>query len=421
MARIKAFRGVRYSKARVNYSDVVTQPYDKISPELLDAYYERSPYTTARLIRNKSADPYAAAAAELNSWLKAGVLAQDERPAIYAYHQTYQLGGEKKIRQGFIALAGLEEFSRKIILPHEKTLSKPKADRLKLLRAARTHFGPIFMLYADPQKKIETLLKSAVEKEPDETAVDHFGGAHSLWKIEDEKIISQISRIMADQQLLIADGHHRYETSCDFARENGITLGAENPLGYTMAALVNTADEGLTVLPTHRMLHGLKNFTEADFLQKCAGYFEARPHHSLEHTLKAMREKRERICLGFYAGGALFYELVLKAPQVMAEAGQGRSAAWQKLDVAVLHALVLEKILGLTKEKQEAQENIAYIRTAHRAFEQVHAGKEQAVFFLNSATVEQTYAVVLAGDVMPQKSTDFYPKPLSGMVFYQLP
>jgi uncharacterized protein (DUF1015 family) len=417
MARVKAFKGIRYAKTKVNYSDVVTQPYDKISPELLETYYERSPYTAARLIRNKSADPYAAAAAELNRWLEEGVLAQDAQPAIYAYHQVYQLGGEKKIRKGFSALVGLEEFSQKIILPHEKTLSKPKADRLNLLRATKTHFGQIFMLYADPQKQLEALLQSAIEREPDETAVDHFGDAHLLWKIEDAGIIRQVSRIMADKQLLIADGHHRYETSCNFARENGAVPGTENPLGYTMATLVNTADEGLTVLPTHRMLRGLADFSEADFLNKCAEYFETRSHHSLEHTLKALQEKRAQNCLGFYAGGALFWELTLKDPRIMSETG--RSAAWQKLDVAVLHRLVLEKILGLSPEQQ--QENITYIRTAHSAFEQAHAGKEQAAFFLNNTTVEQIYATVLAGDIMPQKSTDFYPKLLSGMVFYRLP
>lgn len=424
MARIKAFCGIRYNKTKVNYSDVVTQPYDKISPELLTAYYERSPYTTARLIRNKSAEPYQAAAAELQNWLKEKILLPDAVPAIYAYHQEYQLNGEKKVRKGFIALVGLEDFSKKIILPHEKTLAKPKADRLNLLRATKTHFGQIFLLYQDPQKQIEALLSTATAGEPEETAVDHFGDTHLLWKIEDQKIIQQVSTLMTDKQLLIADGHHRYETSCNFAKENNIALGSESPYGYTMATLVNASDEGLTVLPTHRMLHGLTDFQEEAFLQKCAEYFEIKSHRSLEHTLEAMQEKRAQICLGFYSGKSLFYELTLKDLKIMAalsgSAGVEKSAAWQKLDVAVLHTLILEKILGITKAQQETQENINYIRTAHSAFEQVLAGQEQTVFFLNPTTVEQTYATVLAGDIMPQKSTDFYPKLLSGMVFYQI-
>jgi len=315
---------------------------------------------------------------------------------------------------------GLEDFSKKIILPHEKTLAKPKADRLNLLRATRTHFGQIFFLYNDPDKQIEALLQDAVSAGPDETATDHFGDTHTLWKISDENIISTVSKLMAGKQLLIADGHHRYETSCNFARENGVEPGTESPYGYTMATLINTADEGLTVLPTHRMLHGLTDFSETAFLEKCGQYFTVQPHHSLEHTLKAMQEKREQICIGFYTGQPLFYELTLKNPQIMAELAADKSAAWQKLDVAVLHTLILEKILGITKDKQEAQENINYIRTAHSAFEQVLNGKEQAVFFLNNTTVRQTYDTVLAGDIMPQKSTDFYPKLLSGMVFYQI-
>ena len=423
MARIKAFRGIRYNKEKINYSDVVTQPYDKISPELLDAYYERSPYTTAKLIRNKAAEPYQAAAAEFQNWLEQKILLQDEQPAIYAYQQTYKINGEPKTRQGFVALVGLEDFAQKIILPHEKTLAKPKADRLNLLRATRAHFGQIFFLYSDPQKKVDALLQAAVNKEPDETAVDHFGDTHTLWKIDDANIIQEVSAVLADKQLLIADGHHRYETSCNFAQENGAALGAESPYGYTMATLVNLEDDGLTVLPTHRLVHGLAGFSEAEFLKKAAEYFDIAPQHALEHLLKALQDQRAagKISLGFYAGQSLLYELTLRDPAVMAKLAADKSSAWRQLDGAALHTLVLENILGLTKEQQEAQENLTYIRTAHSAFEQVLNGQEQAAFFLNSTTVQQTYATVLAGDILPQKSTDFYPKLLSGLVIYKIP
>ncbi|MDR1452692.1 MAG: DUF1015 domain-containing protein [Candidatus Margulisbacteria bacterium] len=423
MARIKAFRGIRYNKEKINYSDVVTQPYDKISPELLDAYYERSPYTAAKLIRNKAADPYQAAATELQNWLNDKILLQDEQPAIYAYQQTYKINGEPKTRRGFVALVGLEDFAKKIILPHEKTLAKPKADRLNLLRATRAHCGQIFFLYSDPQKKVEALLQNALNSAPDETAVDHFGDTHTLWKIDDAKIIQAVSAVLADKQLLIADGHHRYETSCNFAQENGAALGAESPYGYTMATLVNMEDEGLTVLPTHRLAHGLAGFSEAEFLKKAAEYFDLTPRHALEHLLNALQEQRAagKISLGFYAGQSLLYELTLRDPSVMAKLAANKSEAWRQLDVAVLHTLVLENILGLSKEKQEAQENLTYIRAAHSAFEQVLNGQEQAAFFLNSTTVQQTYATVLAGDIMPQKSTDFYPKLLSGLVIYKIP
>jgi uncharacterized protein (DUF1015 family) len=420
MARIKAFNGLRYNKDKVDYSAVVTQPYDKISQELRDKYYERSPYSAVRLILSKAQDPYLDAQKNLHDWLQGKIILQDKEPSIYAYHQEYQTDGIKKVRRGFIAGVGLEYTNKKIILPHEKTLSKPKADRLNLLKATKTHFGQIFLLYKDTEKKIYSLLAPFTAQEPDETVVDDFQDTHKLWKISDPATIANIAAIMRDKQLLIADGHHRYATSCTFAEENGVKPGEEGAFGYTMATLINMDDEGLTVLPTHRMVHGLAHFSSAEFLKNCQTYFDVKPTPDLDQTLKAIEQHRTDNIFGFY-DGKQFCTLTLKSLATMDELiGTAQSKEWKSLDVAVLHTVIMEKLLGISKEKQDAQENISYIRTAYSAYNQVKSGKEQAVFFMNYTSVQEVYAVAQNGEVMPQKSTDFYPKLLSGMVMYNI-
>ncbi len=421
MVRIKPFKGVRYNTEKVKMSDVVTQPYDKISDELRAEYYSRSQYTTAKLIKNNAADPYQAAATDFKSWQENGILKEEEKPAIYAYYQEYQIDGVKKVRKGLISLVGLETFDKKIIFPHERTLSGPKVDRLNLMRATNASFGQIFMLYSDQEKKINGLLDAAIAGRPaDELAVDHFGDTHKLWKIDDEKLIGQVTALMADKTLLIADGHHRYDTACNFARENGQEPGTEGAFAYGMMTLINMDDEGLTVLPTHRLVYALADFSETTFLQKAEPYFAVTVKDSLADIQQAMAAQREQNVIGFYAG-AKYYLLALKNSAAMDELiGERHSVYWKKLDVAVLHTIIMEKILGISQEKQAAQTNLAYVRSAEKAVESVKSGKYQGLFLLNYTDVHQVEAVATAGDVMPQKSTDFYPKLLSGMVFYKI-
>ncbi len=420
MARIKPFRGIRYNPEKVKYDAVVTQPYDKISPDLQEKYYSQSEYTTAKLIKNKSDSPYQEAADFFKKWLQEGVLLQDDRPSLYAYYQKYKVNGQPKIRKGFVAMVGLEEYSKKIILPHERTLSKPKADRLNLLRATHANLEQIFLLYADPDKKINKLLEFYSAEEPTVKADDHFGDTHLLWQIDNPEVITEVINFMSDQQLFIADGHHRYETACNFARENGVALGQDHPCGYCLATLINMEDEGLTVLPTHRLLHSLPDFNEQELLKKCAEYFKISEAKDLQACLKTMSEISGKNAYGFYAGNK-YYTLELSHQEVMEKLiGKEHSADWKKLDVAVLHTVILEKILSISKEKQAAEENINYIRTADKGVEQVTKKQKQAIFLLNPTGVHQVRDVALAGDVMPQKSTDFYPKLLSGMVFARL-
>lgn len=419
MVRIKPFNGLRYNKEKVKYSDVVTQPYDKISAELLDEYYKRSEYTTAKLIRNKAADPYTDAAKNLTDWKNENILIKDEKPCIYAYHQQYTIDGVTKVRKGFVAAVGLEEISAKVILPHERTLSKPKADRLNLLRATHTHFGQIFFLYKDHKKVVNNILAEVTTQAPDEVAVDHFGDTHTLWKVEDTAVIAKISEFFKDKQLLIADGHHRYETSCNFARENQ-QMGGEGLYSYTMGTLINMEDDGLTVLPTHRLLHGLENFSAEAFISSAEKYFQITVAPDLHSTLTEMAKQANKNTFGFYAGKQ-FYVLTFKSASVMDEfIGQEHPQEWKTLDLAVLHTVILEKLFGISKEKQASQDNLNYVRSVQSAVDRVNTGSEQCLFLVNYTPVAAVEAVAQAGDVMPQKSTDFYPKLLSGMVMYTM-
>lgn len=421
MARIKPFKGLRYNVKKVQMDDVVTQPYDKISDELRATYYARSEYTTAKLIKSKAADPYQDAAENLKKWLSEDILKEDETPAIYAYYQEYQINGEKKIRKGFISLVGLETFDKKIIFPHERTLAGPKIDRLNLMRATNASFGQIFMLYSDKEKKINNLLDMAINGRPaDALAIDHFDDTHELWKITDSKLIAEVVDLMADKTLLIADGHHRYDTACNFARENGEEPGSEGAFAYGMMTLINMDDAGLTVLPTHRLVYGLDNFEAEDFLKRAETYFEVTEKASLAQLQQAMAKQLSQNVIGFFADQK-YYCLRLKESQLMAKlVGDQHSDSWQKLDVAILHTIIMEELLAISKEKQTDQTNIAYVRSAEKAVESVNAGKYQALFLLNYTDVHEVQEVAAAGDVMPQKSTDFYPKLLSGMVFYKI-
>lgn len=420
MARIKPFTGIRYNQEKVEFSAVVTEPYDKIDDKLLKKYYQQSPYSTARLVKNNSADPYQEAAKTLQNWLAEKILVSDTKPMLYAYNQEYKVDGNLKVRKGFICLVGLEDYSKKIILPHERTLTKPKADRLNLMRATQSNLEQIFLLYSDKAKAVNKILEKYTSKPAQEIATDHFGDKHKLWLVNEDKDIQLISQIMTEKQLFIADGHHRYETSCAFARENGQEPGTEGKYAYRMATLVNMDDEGLTILPTHRLLHGL-NFSEDKFLADAKKYFEITKLANIETLLKEMATKQDGNTFGFYAGKNFYLLNYKRSQETDSFVEQGHSQAWRKLDVAILHTIVLEKILGINKEKQAAQENITYMRYIPEALNLINNKSEQAVFFLNPTKIDQVAEVALAGDVMPQKSTDFYPKLLSGMVFYKIP
>ena len=285
MARIFPFRGLRYNPSKVNLSEVVTQPYDKISPAMQDRYYGASPYNLVRVILGKPEagdsereSVYTRAAASVEQWLTDGVLAADDEPSLYLYTQTFRVPGDSSgavlERRGFIALGQLEDYEQKVVFRHEQTLSKPKADRLNLLRSTQTHFGQLFMLYSDPAAEIDAVLRQSGP--PTAEVRDEYDVLHRMWRVSDPDVIQAVQAKMADKKLIIADGHHRYETALNYRNEMRQQMGARSsePYERVMMTFVNMEAPGLVILPTHRVVFGLENFSIFETVAKLQANFE---------------------------------------------------------------------------------------------------------------------------------------------------
>ncbi|MCL4522966.1 MAG: DUF1015 domain-containing protein [Acidobacteria bacterium] len=440
MAEIFPFAAWRYNPARVKWESVLTQPYDKITPEMQQRYAaldSNNLIAVEKGIAQPDDSPannvYTRAAAKLEEWARANVLVQDPVPAIYAYSQEFQLPGGKarRIRRGFIALGRLEDFSAGVIYRHEQTLSAPKADRLELLRHTRAQTGQLFMLYSDPAKRIDALLAEAAHTPPATELRDEYNVVHRLWPITDKADIARITATMAEQKIVIADGHHRYETALAWRDECRAKLGSDNPDApweRAMMTFVNAQAEGLTILPTHRVVANVPGFDFAAFRRLLEPHFDwyAYPFADAAERATAWEDFRkdyvargkERRALGLYAGLGAFYLFLLRKDANLGDLLPGVSAAQRGLDVVLLHRFVLEKGLGITAAAVVAEKNIRYVREAEEALVAVDAGAAQMVFLLQPVHVQQMFEIALGGEVLPQKSTDFYPKMLSGIAIY---
>jgi len=441
--KVFPFRGVRYNPAEVGrLDDVVTQPYDKIDTSLQRTYYDRHACNFVRIIRgldesddNERENKYTRAAAFLESWLTDGILVLDEKPAIYAYHQEYNTpGGERLVRKGFVALGGLEDFSEGGVKPHERTLAGPKADRFKLMMQTGAQFGQIFMLYSDPEMRINRMLDHAIGGlDPLIEVVDDFGETHRLWAITDPKIARQIAEEMENRPVFIADGHHRYETSLEVRnkmREAGRRCEGAESFENRLMTFVNLDDRGLTVFPTHRLVYNVESESVLSLVERAGDLFDVQEfpiadniQDALDTLLDRMRETgRSTNAIGLYLGGAdRFVLLSLRDKQALNRATGGSGCeAWNSLDVNVLHVLLMDRLLGVTTADLENQTKVNYERHAVDAVGAVQSGKYQLCFLLNPTRVEQVRDVAAAGEKMPQKSTDFYPKLLSGLVMMKM-
>jgi uncharacterized protein (DUF1015 family) len=442
MARIYPFRAVRYNPSLVRLDDVVTQPYDKITPAMQQAYYQRSVYNLVRIILGLPElfdepgvnDVYTRAARDFEEWRLAGILFQESEPCIFAYSQRYAAPGAKnqvRERRGFIALGALHEYSQNVVFRHEQTLSKPKSDRLNLLRSTHAHFGQIFMLYSDPGMTADKLLFSATAS-PEIDVTDEYGVSHRVWKISDPNTINLVLGAMEDKKLIIADGHHRYETALSYSKERAprsIPSTERNPAnttpqpGYPEAAammtFVNMDSGGLTILPTHRVVFGLTNFVPAEFLERAREFFEIAPVavSDSEEPTQALAGVQGTAFIAVTRAGR--YCLVAK-PAAVAQALKEIPERQRRLDLTQLHSLLLERILGITPEAIREQRNLRYLRDAGEAIDQVSRGEADVAFLTNPVTLGQLREVAFAGEVMPQKSTDFYPKLLSGLAIYAM-
>jgi uncharacterized protein (DUF1015 family) len=443
MARIYPFRAWRYNPGMVRAEDVVTQPYDKISPAMQQSYYQRSPQNLVRIILglpelfdSAGNNVYTRAADSFNEWRTEGVLAQDNEPSVYAYSQRYEVPGEPgkfQERRGFIALGGVEDYSHGIIFRHEKTLPKAKSDRLNLLRATCAHFGQIFMLYSDPGQTAETLL-FANPSTPDIEVTDEYGVLHRVWKISEPGTINMLLSAMQDKKLIIADGHHRYETALNYSKEHapGSAVPLERSTGslpqpsYPEAAVmmtfVNMDAPGLTILPTHRVVHGLEKFETAEFLKRAEQYFNVQAVPATSDTTGIMKQLAEagKNGVSFIAVTRAGRHLLTAKKAAIEARLTDQPERQRRLDVVQLHSVVLEDVLGISQQAVLDQSHLRYVREASDAIQQVRSGDADVAFLMNPVTLGQLREVAFAGDVMPQKSTDFYPKLLSGLTIYAL-
>ena len=432
MADILPFRALRYDLQRVAASRVATQPYDKITPAMQQLYYEASPYNLVRVILgrretddNTTNNVYTRAAAYARHWRKEGVLRQDSLPSVYACSQAFTApSGARFERRGFIALGRVEDYAAKVVFRHEQTLAKPKADRLDLLRATRVHYEQLFLLYEDTGE-IDGLLSSGCAATPTIDVADEYGVAHRVWQISDSAVIKSVQDRMRDKKLVIADGHHRYETALNFrdeCRAAAPAVDAQAPYEFVMMTFVNMNDPGLLVLPTHRLVHSLKSFSVDEFQSSSRNFFEVEEIDPALDAARATAILRER----GRAGTALLAitanrAFVLQSPKPAgAKFFAGLSVRQQSLDVVQLHKCLLEGVLKLSEESIRNQQNLAYLREGSEALGQVRKGAADIAFLMNPCRVPQVRDIAFAGEVMPQKSTDFYPKLLSGLTAYAL-
>ncbi|MFB3815557.1 MAG: DUF1015 domain-containing protein [Terriglobales bacterium] len=437
MAQLFPFRAFRYNPARVRLADVVTQPYDKISPAMQERYYAASPGNLVRIVLGKREpgdsehnNVYTRAAACFHDWRRNGIFRQDDAPSFYAYSQRFVVpgtSGPEYERHGFVGAGRLEEYDAGVIFRHEQTLSAPKADRLNLLRATGAHFEQIFMLYSDPARRLDSLLFASAA-EPDIHVEDEYGVRHCLWKVSDAEIVGQVQAFMRDRRLIIADGHHRYETALNYrnerrahAAEAGCPPNPDAPYERMMMTFVNMDAEGLVILPTHRVVFGLPQFDVVGTVERLRPYFgvDLLPERVTPESavrLLAQKGADTTALLAVTAAG----DFILEARDGAADALMaGLSPRQRRLDVAKLHKIVLEHVLGICEEDIRHQKHINYVREAREAIERVREGANVA-FLMNPVTVQQMRDVAFAGEVMPQKSTDFYPKLLSGLTVYAL-
>ncbi|HET8826579.1 MAG TPA: DUF1015 domain-containing protein [Terriglobales bacterium] len=431
MAHIEPFRAFRYDPARVALDQVVTQPYDKITPEMQERYYISSAHNLVRIILGKrdandtaEENVYTRAAKFFSDWRHDGVLVQEPEPAIYRYSQEFTTpSGTKMERDGFIAAGKLQDYSERVVHRHEQTLSKPKADRLDLLRATRAHFGHIFMLYSDPEAEIETLLRTG--EDPIIDLPDEYGVRHRVWKISDSALVSSVRGKMADKKVIIADGHHRYETALNYRNERRAAERSKEsqlaPYEFAMMTFVNMDSSGLLILPTHRVVHSLETFSMDALRHNANEYF------SVEEVDPGLDAKRATAILkeAAHTGTSLLgvsqdRAFLFSRPKAQSSVFEGYSLQHQGLDVVQLHKALLEKSLGISEDAIRNQQNVNYVREAEEALERVRSGRANVSFLMNPIRMREVRDIAFAGGVLPQKSTDFYPKLLDGLAIYAL-
>lgn len=407
--KIRPFRGYRHGIGQArDVTPVVAPPYDQITPEMQDQLYAMSPSNIVRVTLGKDApgvDRYERARQVLDLWLREGVWAREEWPAIYPYHQTYTVGGHAMTRTGFVALGEVSDYGHGIVLPHERTHAGPKLDRLKLLEATGADIGLLFMLVSDPEGALRAATTPAAE--PVAEARDLKGETHRLWRITDEAVITRVQALMAPRPVIIADGHHRYETAVEYARRHS---GATDKL----MAFFTLEAPGLTILPNHRLVHGVAGFSLERLIEGAARWFDV---GRLDDPLR-FAPSRGRI--GVVAGERALVLTLREEDAAAIPWPATTSPAWRRLAVSILHEGLLGPVLGITDAMLDARSHVDYTADQSEAVALARAGRYQAAFLIAPTTPEELQGVVRGGELLPQKSTHFYPKLLDGLVFHRL-
>ncbi|MBI4496183.1 MAG: DUF1015 domain-containing protein [Deltaproteobacteria bacterium] len=448
MALIVPFRGITYHSRMVpDLPRLVAPPYDVISPEEQEALHRRHELNVVRLILNQETpedgpghNRYSRAAGFYRDWLREGVLVRAEEPQFYFLEEEFSpppfLAGKeagRKVRRGFIGLIRLEEFAAGTVLPHEKTQTKPKADRLALMRACRANFSQVFSLYADPEGEMAAIFERVSSIRPDCDFTNDSGVRHILRKVGDREALRRARAVMRPKKIFIADGHHRYETALAYQKEKRARVpegAGREPFNFTMMYFSALEDEGLTILATHRVITRLEGFRASSFLERLGVFFAVESFPFVAGDELSVRERFLRAlssrggtehAMGLFLSGESRYRLLtLQDSRAMERADPALPPSLRALDVSILHRLIFQDLLKIGPEEVAGQKNILYFKDPHKALEQVRSGRGMLAFLLNPTKVSQIREVALAGGTMPPKSTFFYPKLLSGLVLNPL-
>ena len=425
MADISPFAGLRYATDRVgDLASVLCPPYDVIGEDERRELEARHPENVVRLELPRGADDarYATAARLLGAWTTEGILRAENREAFYLYEQQFGYAGQRYTRRGFFAAVRLEPLERRVVLPHEKTLSAPKEDRKKLLRATHTQISPVFGLYRDAGGAARAIIDEVAAGAPTVDATTTDGVRHRLWVITGAPAVDGLRTLLADKQILIADGHHRYETMLGMAPELRPLDAAAGAAAsdFVMMFLARAEDPGLLVLPTHRMVKDLPDFSFDGLVAAAGAAFEIAQGDeatAAEIEARLTREGEKRVVFAVRAPGRPTVWMTLKPILDLSALGP---PALRNLDVTVLHGVILGPLLAIDAEALANQSFLTYTHDSAEALARVERGEVQAAFFMNPTKVEQVLAACEAGFVLPQKSTYFLPKLATGLVMYRL-
>jgi uncharacterized protein (DUF1015 family) len=434
MADIGAFRAFRYDLGRVGaLSDVAAPPYDVIDPALQDALYARSPHNVIRLILNREEagddereNRYARAARFLRDWQHEGVLTQDSARSLYVYHQEFEVEGRRHTRRGFLARVRLEPLGQGRVYAHEETLAGPKADRLRLFHATGMNLSPVFGLYPDPDQAVQDLLDRAAGRSLPLEATDHLGVVSRLWPVTDQHVVSQVTGLMGPRPVFIADGHHRYETGLRYLEErraHGDVPGPDAPPNFILMMLVGMSDPGLLILPTHRLVSGAPGLTAEQLRSRLAGHFDVdevgRGERGAADAWELIEADGGQDLLGFgtTADGA-WQTARFRSPDLMARLAPEHGDAWRGLAVSVLHVVLLDHLLF--PPGQPARPACRYVHLLREVAQAQAAAQCDLAVLVPPAGMGHVEQIAGGLEKMPPKSTYFYPKLLSGLVFNSL-